>query len=205
MQAAKDGKLVSKAKGCPRLAWRLGEHRPIKSDVRLRTLLYLRTLSIEQGSLIASLGSARECFAHRFSASSRVNDPDGICILLTWRWVLVHSANDECPSAVTGGFARPGLATQTLLTPEQELDCSDEPHLPVSRLPVGELRAIPAKGFVGHDLSSKGTQTLRIIAFQAQSRLASGDATLSAKQLGKYLQRLAVDIALVSETGLRYR
>ena len=165
----------------------------------------IRTLSIEQGSLIASLGSARECFAHRFSASSRVNDPDGICILLTWRWVLVHSANDECPSAVTGGFARPGLATQMLSPPDQKLDCSDEPHLPVSRLPVGELLAIPAKGFVGHDLSSKGTQTLRIIAFQAQSRLASGDATLSAEQLGKYLQRLAVDIALVSETGLRDR
>ncbi len=44
---------------------------------------------------------------------------------------------------------------------------------------------------------------VRVIAFQAQSRLAAEDAVLAAQRFGRYLRDLAVDVALICETGLR--
>ena len=60
-----------------------------------------------------------------------------------------------------------------------------------------------ATGFVGHDLSFKGSCALRVVAFQGQSRLASPEATTAATRFAIYLQVTGADLALISETGLR--
>ena len=60
-----------------------------------------------------------------------------------------------------------------------------------------------ATGFVGHDLSFKGSCALRVVPFQGQSRLASPEATTAATRFAIYLQVTGADLALISETGLR--
>ena len=70
-------------------------------------------------------------------------------------------------------------------------------------LQTDPVKRTTTSGFVGHDMSSKGSNALRFLAFQGQSRVASPDPVIAARRFGEYMQRLCVDLALVTETGLR--
>ena len=72
-----------------------------------------------------------------------------------------------------------------------------------SRVELSAPRKVAARGFIGHDLAHKAPEALRVVAFQGQSRLASGDADSAARRFGRYLASLDADLVLVSETGIR--
>ena len=61
----------------------------------------------------------------------------------------------------------------------------------------------PTSGFVGHDMSLKSPDVIRVLAFQGQSRMASPEPSLAAKRFRNYLRDNGVDLALCSETGMR--
>ena len=110
-------------------------------------------------------------------------------------------AAEGCASPRTGGTP-PEVVIGGDLGKEQPAHSADA-SLPISRFPVGALSKLPIAGFVGHDMSHKGSKTLRVLSYQAQSRLAASDPVLSAKRFGGYLTKLQVDLAFVSESGLR--
>ena len=97
----------------------------------------------------------------------------------------IHDPNDPGAGvAVDGSCTVDDIAAQSCIT-------------------LGVPRCVAARGFVGNNLAHRAPGSLRAVAFQGRSRLASGDAELSARRFGRYLASLEADLVLILESGIR--